>query len=340
MFLLFLFSLIQLGGLFFQAVGIFNIIKGLIRREYAQEDISDATSLSVICSLLWSATVFLVFWSIAGLLDIVLFPEVHIFIGALACWIFEWVLIFAAPKTKKDKECDEKKEQELKVQQEQEERETENNKQYFDAFISRAEVVQKFIWKNEEAENAICAENQKFSLISAAVARKYKSTIQNIQYSNIVDCQIVEDNSTVVEGGVGRAIVGGMIAGGAGAIVGASTRSSSDVVNHLEVRIITNDLSNARTAITLIDKRTYRSSDFYKEQYALAQDIYSMVIAAMRSTNPPRKQEVDRIDVVAEPDNDISDLKKRLEKISRLKEAGIISEKEYDDARAKILSEI
>ena len=63
--------------------------------------------------------------------------------------------------------------------------------------------------------------------------------IDIINFSDIIECQIIEDSNTVMNGGVGRAVVGGALAGGVGAIVGANTRATKNVINILQIRIIT-----------------------------------------------------------------------------------------------------
>ena len=54
----------------------------------------------------------------------------------------------------------------------------------------------------------------------------YADTHKLINFNQIIECEIIEDNTTIMKGGVGRAIVGGVLAGGVGAIVGAGTRST------------------------------------------------------------------------------------------------------------------
>lgn len=83
-------------------------------------------------------------------------------------------------------------------------------------------------------------------------------TVKIIDLTTIIDCELVEDNSTVIKGGLGRAIVGGVLAGGVGAIVGAGTRNSSDIVNNFSVRIIMNDNITPLLMIDLIDKKLRR----------------------------------------------------------------------------------
>ena len=59
-----------------------------------------------------------------------------------------------------------------------------------------------------------------------------------------------------MKGGVGRAIVGGALAGGAGAIVGANTRASKNMIYNLQIRIITSNINNSLYTINIINNST------------------------------------------------------------------------------------
>lgn len=102
---------------------------------------------------------------------------------------------------------------------------------------------------------------------------------EEIPFETIINCELLEDNATIMEGGVGRAVVGAAIAGGVGAIVGASTRSSSNIANSMCVRIITSDILKPYHPITIIDSPTNRNDSEYKRRFDIAQEIYATIIA-------------------------------------------------------------
>lgn len=45
-----------------------------------------------------------------------------------------------------------------------------------------------------------------------------------LDFEQIIDCKITENSNIISGGGLGRAVAGGVIAGGVGAIVGANTK--------------------------------------------------------------------------------------------------------------------
>lgn len=116
-----------------------------------------------------------------------------------------------------------------------------------------------------------------------AVCNHTNNIIQKIKFEDVIECEIIEDNTTIAKGGIGRALVGGVLAGGVGAIVGAGTRSTSNVTNNLAVRIITADIKNSLVMITLIETMTKRDTEMYKMCMNTAQEIYSTVISVIKA---------------------------------------------------------
>ena len=78
--------------------------------------------------------------------------------------------------------------------------------------------------------------------------------------------EIVEDGTSITSGGLGRAAIGGLAFGGAGAIVGAITgkKSSKGIVNTLKIKINLTDLDTPVLYVNLITKKTKKSSVLYK----------------------------------------------------------------------------
>ena len=118
------------------------------------------------------------------------------------------------------------------------------------------------------------------------VLLKYvEATMTKISFNSILDCEIIEDNSTIQKGGLGRSIVGGAIAGGAGAVVGAATRNSKNIVENLAVRVITNNMENAMNMFVFLDSETKRDSEEYKYSFYNAQELYSTIFSIISRNN-------------------------------------------------------
>jgi|SRR5690625_1820924 len=94
-------------------------------------------------------------------------------------------------------------------------------------------------------------------------------------YSDIVDFELLEDGESIAKGGIGRALVGGALFGGTGAVVGAITRKNKEYSNSIRIKITIDDLSNPVVYLDFINHRVKVTSDHYKNAYEQAQKIMS-----------------------------------------------------------------
>jgi hypothetical protein len=143
-----------------------------------------------------------------------------------------------------------------------------------------------------------------------------------IEVDNIIDCEILEDNSTIMKGGVGRAVVGGVLAGGVGAIVGSTTRKSSNIVSSLKLRVITNDVTNPMILLNFIVEPIKRDSYIYKTTFEITQEMYALLISVM-----PKK----------ETKKDDNDVKQKLKDLKSMLDDNLITEEEYNLKKKELL---
>jgi len=104
-----------------------------------------------------------------------------------------------------------------------------------------------------------------------------------LNFNDLIECEVLEDNSTIMKGGIGRAVAGGILLGGVGAIVGATTRKSADMVNSLTVRIVTANVTDALIMVDLIHMKLKRNHPEYKNAYEFAQKLYATVTSIISS---------------------------------------------------------
>src|SRR5699024_7751338 len=98
-----------------------------------------------------------------------------------------------------------------------------------------------------------------------------------ISFDDVVKFELIEDDHTVAGGGVGRAVVGGVIAGGAGAVVGALTGNKRGNCKSLQVKLTTKNTKSAANYITFISNKTKKKSKEYEESVNLAQETMSLL---------------------------------------------------------------
>lgn len=104
-----------------------------------------------------------------------------------------------------------------------------------------------------------------------------KITASNIlEYSDIINYELLEDGNSISTGGVGRAIVGGLVFGGIGAIVGGTTgHKHKSTCSMLQIKITTKDIDNPVKYIYCINSEVRKDSIVYKVAYERAQKIIS-----------------------------------------------------------------
>ena len=101
-------------------------------------------------------------------------------------------------------------------------------------------------------------------------------------FDDLIECSIEEDGVTIESGGVGRAIVGGVLAGGVGAVVGAATRSSKPTALSLSVRLVTRNLNNPLYIMSIIKEPINRDTPEYRYRKRLAEEIYATMISIIK----------------------------------------------------------
>lgn len=124
---------------------------------------------------------------------------------------------------------------------------------------------------------------------------------------------------------------------GTGAIVGANTRKSKNIVSNLSVRIVTNNIDSPLYTLDLITHQIDINKPLYANLYKVAMEfannIYATVQAIINDNNNTNISET-RQDSIS--NNGLE----QLEKLSELKEKGIITQEEFEQSKKKILSKL
>ncbi|WP_294854007.1 hypothetical protein [uncultured Oscillibacter sp.] len=100
-----------------------------------------------------------------------------------------------------------------------------------------------------------------------------------ISFDNILGCEIREDSA--VTGGVGRALVGGALAGDAGAIVGVLTAKKQ--IHSFEIAFLTNNIQKPQFVITLIGSFGSKGCPKNGLIYTNAVDFSNRVVATIKA---------------------------------------------------------
>lgn len=150
-----------------------------------------------------------------------------------------------------------------------------------------------------------------------------------LKYDELVNYELVEDDETVTSGGlgIGRAFVGGVLAGGVGAILGglSKERKSKKYVNDLHIEIeyeFNNEIQHVD--LVFIKKRTKQTSSIYKRELEKVEESLILLDEIIGET-----EEVE--------DSNIS-VADELMKYKELLDMGAIDQEEYDEVKSRLLS--
>ena len=104
-------------------------------------------------------------------------------------------------------------------------------------------------------------------------------------FDKIIGCEIKENN--IVTGGIGRAVVGGILAGGAGSIVGATT--AKKYVDLYDIIIYTNDIQTPQIIIDLINSKELTDSANYINAVNFADKVNATIKAIIYNSSTMTK---------------------------------------------------
>lgn len=118
-----------------------------------------------------------------------------------------------------------------------------------------------------------------------AICNYDNNSLTCLNFKDILDCELTEDHNVICSSGIGRAVVGGIVAGEVGAIVGSNTAKSKEYVNSLTVRIFTSDIDHPQIVIEMLPYRMEKSYyRFYLEGAREVYAIFNSIVLANRTS--------------------------------------------------------
>ena len=147
-------------------------------------------------------------------------------------------------------------------------------------------------------------------------------------YDEIIGCDVLEDGESISKGGLGRAVAGGLLFGGVGAIVGGVTGSkkTKQIIRSMKVKITVRDISNPTVFIPLIFTETKSNSIIYSAAKTNAEQIVSLINVIL-----DQQQNIQQ--VVSENSN-----ADEIRKYKALADEGIITMEEFENKKKELLN--
>lgn len=190
---------------------------------------------------------------------------------------------------------------------------------------------------------AIDNENRKVMIVLAN-NNETNARTRIVNFSDIISVDLLEDSNTIFSKStmrtIGGGLVGGVLAGGAGAIVGglSGNNKGKREVSRISVKLL---VRNQDVPSIIIDcyngspmTTTGMTEVLYKQTLKEAQSIVDHVSVIIDIIDQESKQQVDNSGT---PTHSIS-VADELEKLCALKDKGVLSEEEFNKQKALLLS--
>jgi len=216
-------------------------------------------------------------------------------------------------------------------------------KKEYDEISKQLKDINGFLpTKKHQTSTGVIAIDDKAKRIALKSA---ETNINNFGYSEILKCEVIEDGVTISmkTNTIGRALVGGLIAGGTGAIVGglSGKEKQSKEVKFLDLKIVLKDIDNPSYKIRFFDAK--QISDDTKESICISDSLYGDQLKEAVGQITKWK---DRIDVIIDKNSAKSEVAEtpalsisdELIKLKNLVEEGVISDEEFKQQKQKLLN--
>ncbi len=197
-------------------------------------------------------------------------------------------------------------------------------------------ATQQIIGTDEKSALAIDEQKRKICLID--YGRK-NLTCRIISYKDLLSSEIFEDGetvtSTVRSSQIGGALIGALALGGIGAVIGglSGKTKSSDKVKYMVLRLIVNDTKNPLHEIEFLKFITKKSDSEYRKAMQQARHWHGLIEILIKRADIEDKENAAN-NVVQISQSSIAD---EIKKLSELRDAGILSDVEFQQQKEKLL---
>ena len=154
------------------------------------------------------------------------------------------------------------------------------------------------------------------------------------KFTDLLHFELLEDGETIMKGGLGTAIVGGLLSGGVGAIVGSNVggkKSKATCTSMNIVLSVKNSLADT-VYINFISTEVKKNGIIYKE----AQESAQKCLSALRIIADTNKASENNQTTTDAPTSAV-DVTTELQKFHELMQNGIITEDDFNAKKAQLL---
>jgi len=210
------------------------------------------------------------------------------------------------------------------------------NKVFIESFIEHG--FDKVFVSNDQAD--VYGINT--DAMKIAHSRMRSSKRDEFEISNIINIEFIEDSVIVNSGSrsISGAIVGGVIAGGVGAIIGGlgGENESKKNISSIKLKIYFNDTQRPVLTMTFYDgPKLEKYGPTYKKCHEMAESCYGVIRALKHSNDKITVNQYAQVPGESFHDIQLS-VGDELAKLYQLLEKGVITESEFLEIKGKIIS--
>ena len=199
---------------------------------------------------------------------------------------------------------------------------------------------QKVMGNDGNSGIAINESEKKVCLITSSMLNV---DLDILAYGDILSSEIFEDGVTITktdrESQIRGALIGGLVLGGAGAIIGglSGKTTSSNKVKRIDLRITVNRTNNPIHDINFMNEESKKNGSRYKKAMEHARYWHALLTVLIKRADSEdiakeRKLVKDKTDL--SPNRSITD---EIAKLSELLKQGLLTDEEFKAQKAKLL---
>ena len=209
--------------------------------------------------------------------------------------------------------------------------------------LSNFKSTQQVMDVNLEFGLAIDEEQNKICLLKITKGASEQPNISTkiIPYKDILSVELFQNGTsikkTVRSSQIGGAVVGGLLLGGAGAVIGglSGKTETTGKVNHIALLLTVNDVKNPLHGIVFLNKEEAES--IYKKQLQLARHWHGIIKIIIKGADEEEKkklQVIKREKPIIASKYFIAD---EIKKLADLHNSGALTLEEFQQQKAKLL---
>lgn len=178
-----------------------------------------------------------------------------------------------------------------------------------------------------------------FYTMGASLAVEYalKPGDEIFAFNEILDYDLCENNESISSGGVGRAVVGGMLFSAPGAIIGAVTgkKKTKSTCDSMYLSISTSSYFFPSLMIPYITKEVKTKSNDYKKALSKARETIGCLEGVFKENEDSKGPQ--KVEIVSPIPASNDDPIEKVKKLKELLDMGAISQEEFEKKKIEFL---